>query len=240
MWWSSWLYDYAMIVLWVLLDIVLLSFCSLLNKLFQKILKKPKDDPGFKMQEDLIWIKNRVNEDVLCIPISTLNDMTLHGCIIEQVHSIVGHFSALKMTEYIQCWYWWCWLEYKVKRYCDFCEPCVQSKGKYRACRGEIGLLGNSYVTMGVHWHGFYWTLSRVWWVWLPLGNYLLFVIYGTPCSNKDYDYRLCKGMALQTPLCAPELPMISSESFLDGMGSLDDFWFDKHLLTNFEVRRIV
>ncbi|KAG5220179.1 ribonuclease protein [Salix suchowensis] len=40
-------------------------------------------------------------EVVLCIPQGTLKDNTLTGIIIEQAHSIVGHFSSQKTSEYI-------------------------------------------------------------------------------------------------------------------------------------------
>jgi hypothetical protein len=71
------------------------------NKLFQKVLEKPKDHPRFKIWDDFIWMKNRGGKDVLCMPVSMSKDMTLHSCIIEQAHSIVGHFGPLKMSEYI-------------------------------------------------------------------------------------------------------------------------------------------
>jgi hypothetical protein len=77
------------------------------DKLFQKVLEKPEDHPGFKIRDDFIWTKNRGGKDVLCMPVSTFKDTTLHGCIIEQAHCIVGHFGPLKMSEYIQRWYWW-------------------------------------------------------------------------------------------------------------------------------------
>jgi hypothetical protein len=108
------------------------------DKLFQKVLEKPEDHPGFKIQDDFIWMKNRGGEDVLCMPISTSKDTTLHGHIIEQAHSIVGHFGPLKTSEYIRHWYWWPQLQYKVERYCNTCGSCIQSKGEYRSPRGKL------------------------------------------------------------------------------------------------------
>ncbi|KAF8235349.1 hypothetical protein L208DRAFT_1067584, partial [Tricholoma matsutake] len=63
------------------------------DKLFKKILEKPEDHPGFQIQDNFIWMKNRGSEDMLCIPTSTSKGMTLHGRIIEQAHSIMGHFG---------------------------------------------------------------------------------------------------------------------------------------------------
>ncbi|KAF8227328.1 hypothetical protein L208DRAFT_1297577 [Tricholoma matsutake] len=72
------------------------------NKLFKKILEKPEDHPRFQIWDNFIWMKNIGGEDVLCIPTSTSKGMTLHGHIIQQAHSIVGHFGPLKTSEYIR------------------------------------------------------------------------------------------------------------------------------------------
>jgi hypothetical protein len=69
--------------------------------LFQKVLEKPEDHSRFRIRDDFIWIKNRGSEDVLCVPVSTSKDMTLHAHIIEQAHSIVGHFGPLKTSELV-------------------------------------------------------------------------------------------------------------------------------------------
>ncbi|KAF8219409.1 hypothetical protein L208DRAFT_1073115, partial [Tricholoma matsutake] len=71
------------------------------DKHFKKVLEKPKDHPDFQIWDDFIWRKNRGGKDVLCIPTSTSKGTTLHGCIIEQAHTLVGHFSPLKTLEYI-------------------------------------------------------------------------------------------------------------------------------------------
>jgi hypothetical protein len=71
------------------------------DKVFQKIFEKPEDHPGFQIRENFVWMKNRGGEDMLCVPISASKDTTLHGRIIEQAHSIVGHFRPLKTAEYI-------------------------------------------------------------------------------------------------------------------------------------------
>jgi hypothetical protein len=71
------------------------------NKVFQKIFEKLEDHPRFQIQENFVWMKNRGSKDVLCVPVSASKDMTLHSHIIEQAHSIVGHFGPLKMVEYI-------------------------------------------------------------------------------------------------------------------------------------------
>jgi RNase H-like domain found in reverse transcriptase/Integrase zinc binding domain len=108
------------------------------DKLFQKVLEKPKEHPRFQVRDGFVWMKNRGGVDVLCVPSATSKDLTLHSRIIEQAHSIVGHFGPLKMSEYIRHWYWWPQLQYEVEKYCDSCEPCVRVKSEYRAPRGKL------------------------------------------------------------------------------------------------------
>ena len=108
------------------------------DKLFSKILEKPDDHPTFSVRDKFIWMKNRGGEDVLCVPTSASKDTTLHGCIIEQAHMIVGHFGPLKMAEYIRCWYSWPRLQYEIDKFCDSCEACNRSKGEYQPPRGKL------------------------------------------------------------------------------------------------------
>ncbi|KAF8228914.1 hypothetical protein L208DRAFT_1161297, partial [Tricholoma matsutake] len=77
------------------------------DQIFKKILESPGDHPDFSIQNGFIWRENRGGDNILCIPTSTSKDTTLHGHIIEQAHSIVGHFGPVKTLEYIQHWYWW-------------------------------------------------------------------------------------------------------------------------------------
>ncbi|KAF8222858.1 hypothetical protein L208DRAFT_1320105, partial [Tricholoma matsutake] len=71
------------------------------DKHFKKVLEKPKDHPDFQIWDDFIWRKNRGGEDVLCVPTSTSKGTSLHGRIIKQAHTLVGHFGPLKTSEYI-------------------------------------------------------------------------------------------------------------------------------------------
>ncbi|KAF8234185.1 hypothetical protein L208DRAFT_1263123, partial [Tricholoma matsutake] len=72
------------------------------DKLFSKIMKQPGDHPSFKVEDRLVWTKNKGGVRVLCIPSAPLKDGTLHGQIINQAHCIIGHFGPTKMAEYVQ------------------------------------------------------------------------------------------------------------------------------------------
>jgi hypothetical protein len=60
--------------------------------LFTKVLKQPDQHTAFTIHDQLIWSHNRGREQVLCVPSTKMGSQSLHGVIIEQAHTIVGHF----------------------------------------------------------------------------------------------------------------------------------------------------
>jgi Integrase zinc binding domain len=75
--------------------------------LFAKVLKRPDQHAAFMIRDQLIWSRNRVREQVLCVPSTKMGRQSLHGIIIDQAHMIVGHFGPQCTTDYIRRWYWW-------------------------------------------------------------------------------------------------------------------------------------
>jgi DNA-directed RNA polymerase subunit H (RpoH/RPB5) len=63
------------------------------DAVFRKILIRPESHPNFTVKDEFIWTMNRGGENVLCIPSSTSKGSTLYGRIIDQAHTIVGHFG---------------------------------------------------------------------------------------------------------------------------------------------------
>jgi hypothetical protein len=63
------------------------------DKVFGKILPKVDRHPMFSMKNGVIWARNRGGEDVVCIPSTKSQDMTLRTRIIDQAHQVVGHFG---------------------------------------------------------------------------------------------------------------------------------------------------
>ena len=55
-------------------------------------------------------------------------DYSLTTIVIEQAHTILGHFSAQKTVDYICRWYWWPQLGVKVSKYCTTCGICQVNK----------------------------------------------------------------------------------------------------------------
>jgi len=77
------------------------------DSLFAKVLKQPDQHAAFMIRDQLIWSRNRGREQVLCVPSTKMGRQSLHGVIIDQAHTIVGHFGPQRTTDYIRRWYWW-------------------------------------------------------------------------------------------------------------------------------------
>jgi hypothetical protein len=107
------------------------------DRVFKKILKHPGDHPEFYIRDGLVWRKNKGDEEVLCISTGP----SLHGRIINEAHTIVGHFGAQRTADYIWCWYWWPQLQKEVQKFCKSCELCMHSKGEGQSPRGKLHTL---------------------------------------------------------------------------------------------------
>jgi len=77
------------------------------DSLFAKVMKQPDQHTAFMVRDQLVWSRNRGGEQVLCVPSTKMGHQSLHGIIIDQAHTIVGHFRPQRTTDYIQWWYWW-------------------------------------------------------------------------------------------------------------------------------------
>ncbi|KAG6892230.1 hypothetical protein C0992_001404, partial [Termitomyces sp. T32_za158] len=63
---------------------------------FVEILDKPKEHAHFTIDHQLIYMMNTAGAKVLCVP----RDRSLITMILEQAHTIVGHFGYQKTLEY--------------------------------------------------------------------------------------------------------------------------------------------
>ena len=68
-------------------------------------------------------------------------DYSLTAIVIEQGHTILGHFSAQKTSDYIQWWYWWPQITQEVDKYCDSCTICQANKSNTQRPVGLLHLL---------------------------------------------------------------------------------------------------
>jgi Integrase zinc binding domain len=73
-------------------------------------------------------MNNHRGQEVLCIPRVITREDSLTAIIIDQAHTVLGHFSTQKTADYIRQWYWWHKMGPEVDRYCDTCSICQANK----------------------------------------------------------------------------------------------------------------
>jgi hypothetical protein len=75
--------------------------------LYSKILAQPKCHPMFRMHNELLWTHNMNKEWVVCLPHRQIDNQSIHGLVIDQTHTMLGHLGAQCTANYIHHWYWW-------------------------------------------------------------------------------------------------------------------------------------
>jgi len=101
-------------------------------------MKEKGKHSSFTYRDGLLYSKNRGGLEVLCIPRVVTKDYSLMATVIEQAHTILGHFGSQKMADYIRHWYWWPRLGAEVEKYCDSCGICQANK---TSTQRPVGLL---------------------------------------------------------------------------------------------------
>jgi len=73
------------------------------DTVFAKILAHPEAHERFRVRDQLIWMKNQMGRDVVCIPRKAfLKGRRLVEVIIDQAHSTIGHFGKFHTSRYIR------------------------------------------------------------------------------------------------------------------------------------------
>jgi hypothetical protein len=108
------------------------------DSLFAKVLKQPDQHAAFMIRDQLIWSRNRGREQVLCVPSTKMGRQSLHGIIIDQAHTIVGHFGPQRTADYIRRWYWWPRIHHEVQKFCNLCQVCLKAKEDARPPQGLL------------------------------------------------------------------------------------------------------
>ncbi|KAG6869733.1 hypothetical protein C0995_000971, partial [Termitomyces sp. Mi166 len=73
------------------------------DQMYIKILNKPTEHSRFMIEWQLIYTVNMEGAKVLCVP----RDQSLITTILDQAHTIVGHFEYQKTLNYVHQTYWW-------------------------------------------------------------------------------------------------------------------------------------
>ena len=99
------------------------------DTIFAKIIAQPYAYPRFGIQEGLIWTKNQLKHDVICIPRDTFQrGRRLIEIIIHHAHQTIGHHSQWKTSNYIRRSYWWPQMTTDIEAFCRSCGKCQTNK----------------------------------------------------------------------------------------------------------------
>ena len=94
-----------------------------------KIIAQPDAYPRFGIWEGLIWTKNQLKCDVICIPQDIFQrGRRLIEIIIDHVHQTIGHYGQWKTLNYIRWSYWWPQMATDIEAFCRLCGKCQTNK----------------------------------------------------------------------------------------------------------------
>jgi len=94
---------------------------------FDLIIKKPSEYRNFRVEEGLIYLKDRESE-LLCIPKIFLNGRSAREIVISEAHSMLAHLGANKTLDYLREQMWWKDMISDTKAFCETCITCKRSK----------------------------------------------------------------------------------------------------------------
>ncbi|KZV59607.1 hypothetical protein PENSPDRAFT_595137, partial [Peniophora sp. CONT] len=77
------------------------------DALFSKIKDKIDQYPSFTSREDLLYMKNRAGNEVLCIPRAKGAKRRLTEMVLDQAHQLLGHLGPYRTNEYVRTFFWW-------------------------------------------------------------------------------------------------------------------------------------
>src|SRR3984957_6879654 len=108
------------------------------DRLFSKIVTEISRHSAFSLRDGLLYTTNCGGHEVLCIPRVVNKDYSLTAIVIDQAHTILGHFGPQKTADYVCRWYWWPRIGPETDKDCDTCFTCQVSK---TSTQRPIGLL---------------------------------------------------------------------------------------------------
>jgi len=106
-----------------------------------KVLSHPEVHPRFGIKDWLIWTKNQMGRDVVCLPQKVfIRGRRLIEVILDQAHTTIGHFGQLSTSRYVQRYYWLSSMGADIKLFCSSCTLCQTTKD---STQKPAGLLHN-------------------------------------------------------------------------------------------------
>ena len=99
------------------------------DKIYSKILENPKAHMRFGVRQGLIFTKNNLSRDVICIsPKAIHKGKQVIEIIINHAHNIIGHYVQFKTAQYIRRYFWWPSMSHNIELYCKTCGICTTTK----------------------------------------------------------------------------------------------------------------
>ena len=99
------------------------------DKIYSKILENPKAHMRFGVRKGLIFTKNNLSRDVICIsPKAIQKGKRVIEIIINHAHNIIGHYRQFKTAQYIRRYFWWPSMLHDIELYCKTCGICMTTK----------------------------------------------------------------------------------------------------------------
>ena len=94
-----------------------------------KVLHHPEAHPHFGIKDQLIWTKNQMGRDIVCVPRKAfIQGRWLIEVILDQAHTTIGHFGQLSTSCYMWRFYWWPSMGADIELFCSSCTLCQTMK----------------------------------------------------------------------------------------------------------------
>jgi Integrase zinc binding domain len=107
--------------------------------MFSKIMAHPDAHKKFGIRDGLIWTKNQLRRDVVCVPRNVFHrGRRMVEIILDHAHQTVGHYSQLKTSNYIRRAYWWPSMATDIELFCTWCAKCQMNKTSTQLPKGLL------------------------------------------------------------------------------------------------------
>ena len=117
------------------------------DPLFMKVLHHPEAHLHFGIKDQLIWTKNQMGRDVVCVPRKAfIWGRWLIKVVLDQAHTTIGHFGQLSTSRYMRRFYWWPSMGANIELFCSLCALCQTTKDSTQKPARLLHSLPNTYT----------------------------------------------------------------------------------------------
>ena len=128
------------------------------DKIYSKILENPKAHVRFGIKQGLIFTKNNLSKDVICISLKAIHKgKWLIKIIINHAHNMIGHFGQFYTTQYIRRYFLWPSMSHDIEAYCKTCGICATTKdtnSKLAGLLDSLPILDRPWQSIGMDFMG--------------------------------------------------------------------------------------